>query len=333
MSNFSFECIELNLQTPTEYFGRFIFKTLPTGHGITLGNVLRRVLLTNLPGTTIVGARIAGVNHEFSTIPGVREDVLEILLNLKDLIFKSGSSVSSIGRLKVQGPCIVTADQLVLPTDVSLVNPTQYIATISEKINFELEVKIESGTGYLLSENRLKESHYPNDFLSIDAIFMPVRKVLYHVETIETDDNQGAEQLILDIWTNGSITPTKAVSIAAKQISNWLSPILNIEQQTNLSSSISLKEENLNNTLDHNETSVSSTIDLTNEENIFRTIPIEELNLSARAYNSLKRAQILMIDDLLQYSLQDLSEIKNFGQKSLEEVIEVLQNKYGVSLQ
>jgi DNA-directed RNA polymerase subunit alpha len=334
MSNFLFECIELNLQTPTDFFGRFVFKPLPSGHGITLGNLFRRVLLTNLPGTSIVGARIAGISHEFSTIPGVREDVLEILLNLKDLIFKGESKTGSIGRLKVQGPAIITANQLVLPNEISLVNPTQYLATIADTTTFELEVKIETGIGYLLAENRLKKNHYPNDFLSIDAIFMPVHKVVYRVESIETDNLQNEEQVILDIWTNGSITPTKAISLAAKEISEWLTPILNIEQ-----SSINIA---VGNSGESNYQSPSFIKEMETEKINFRSsqnqdpfafMSIEELNLSARAFNSLRRAEILMVGDLLKYSLQDLGSLKNFGQKSLEEVVDALKNKCGVSLQ
>jgi DNA-directed RNA polymerase subunit alpha len=301
MSNFQFECIELNLQTSTEYFGRFVFKPLDVGHGITIGNILRRVLLTNLPGISIVGVRIAGVNHEFSTIPGVREDVLEILLNLKEVILKSHHKGETFGRLKIQGPAIVTASFIDLPSNVEIINPNQYIATISENSLLEMEIKLDWGKGYTLAENQPVEG--PIDFLRIDAIFMPVRRVVYHIEKL---GNQ--EQLILDIWTNGSITPSDAVSIASKTIINWFKTIENLDQTTT-------KKDTIINQRD------------------LKTIPIEELNLSARAYNGLKRAQINLIGELLNYSLNDLREIKNFGQKSVQEVIEALETRYGVLIQ
>jgi DNA-directed RNA polymerase subunit alpha len=301
MSNFQFECIELNLQTPTEYFGRFIFKPLDVGHGITIGNTLRRVLLTNLPGISIVGVRIAGVNHEFSTIPGVREDVLEILLNLKEVIFKSQIQEETFGRLKVQGPAIITASCIDFPSTIEIINPNQYIATISDNSIVEMEMKLDSGKGYTLAENLHVEE--PRDFLKIDAIFMPVRKVIYHIEKL---GNQ--EQLILDIWTNGSITPSDAISIASKTIINWFKTIETLDKTT------SKKETNIT-------------------QRDLKTIPLEELNLSARAYNGLKRAQINLIGELLNYSLKDLKEIKNFGQKSVQEVIEALEKRYGVLIE
>jgi DNA-directed RNA polymerase subunit alpha len=301
MSNFQFECLELNLQTSTEYFGRFVFKPLDIGHGITIGNILRRVLLTNLPGISIVGVRITGVNHEFSTIPGIREDVLEILLNLKEVIFKSIQQGETIGRLKVQGPAIITANSFNLPNTIELVNPNQYIATISNDSILEMEIKLEWGKGYILAENKNVED--PLDFLRIDAVFMPVRRVVYHVEPL---DNQ--EQLILDIWTNGSITPSDAISIASKNIVKWFKTV------EDLDINISKKENPI-------------------EQKDIKTIQIEDLNLSARAYNGLKRAQINLIGELLNYSLTDLREIKNFGQKSVQEVIEALKTRYGVLIE
>lgn len=301
MSNFQFECVELNLQTSTEYFGRFVFKPLEVGHGITIGNILRRVLLTNLPGISIVGVRIAGVNHEFSTITGVREDVLEILLNLKELIFKSQAQTETFGRLRIQGPAIITASCIDLPSTIEIVNPNQYIATIADNSTLEMEIKLDWGKGYTLAENQPVEG--PLDFLRIDAIFMPVRRVVYHIEKL---GNQ--EQLILDIWTNGSITPSDAVSIASTTIINWFKTIENLDTTT------SIKEADV-------------------KQRDIKTIPIEELNLSARAYNGLKRAQINLIGELLNYSLNGLREIKNFGQKSVQEVIEALETRYGVLIE
>lgn len=306
MSNFQFECIELNLQTPTDYFGRFIVKPLDVGDGITIGNILRRVLLGNLPGMKIVGVRIAGVNHEFTTIPGIREDVLEILLNLKEIIFKSSMEEGTIGRLKIQGPAVVTASCITLPSHVEIVNPNHYIATISNNSILEMEMIVEWGKGYLVAENQREED--PLDLLRIDALFMPVKKVIYNVETTFSESMGNQEQLILDLWTNGSMTPLDAISLASKTIIHWFQTLLHVEGKTS-------KPENLL------------------QQQDLQTIPIEELNLSARAYNALKRAQINFIGELVTFSLKDLREIKNFGQKSVQEVLEALEVDFGVLLE
>lgn len=307
MSNFQCECIELNLQTSSDYFGRFVFKPLGPGDGITIGNIFRRVLLTNLPGMSIVGVRIAGVNHEFSSIPGVREDVLEILLNLKELIFKSQIKANSFGRLKIQGPAIVTAGCIHLAPDIEIVNPSHYIATISDDSVLEMEMKLEWGKGYTLAENQANEG--PMDYIKTDAIFMPIRRVVYSIETSDKEESGGPEQLTLDLWTNGSMTPSDAISLASKIIIGWFKNLENLDLK-------SLPTE---------------TETLIQEKDI-NGLPIEELNLSARAYNALKRAQINLIGELLKYSLSDLRKIKNFGQKSLLEVTEVLDMRYGVFL-
>ena len=303
MSNFQFECVELNLQTPTEYFGRFVFKPLEIGHGITIGNALRRVLLTNLSGISIVGVRIAGVNHEFSTIPGVREDVLEILLNLKEIIFKSTYQKNTVVRLKTFGPSIITASCIELPDKIEIVNSNQYIATISNNSVIEMEIKLDFGKGYTLAENQ--SAKLGEDFLKVDAIFMPVRRVVYHVEKSFSEELGTQEQLVLDIWTNGSITPSDAVSDAAKIVTKWFKTIENLNK-TPLKKEVFIKQPDID------------------------TIPIEELNLSARAYNGLKKANINLIGELAHYSLNDFREIKNFGQKSMQEVIDTLETKYGI---
>jgi DNA-directed RNA polymerase subunit alpha len=305
MSNFQCECVELNLQTSSDYFGRFVFKYLGAGDGITVGNMFRRVLLTNLPGISIVGVRIAGVNNEFSSITGVREDVLEILLNLKEVILKSKKKVNSFGRLKIQGPAIVTAECMDLPPDIEIVNPSHYIATISDNSILEMEMKVEWGKGYTLAEEQGSEG--PIDYIKTDSIFMPIRRVVYKIETSDREEKVSQEQLILDVWTNGSITPTEAISSASKMISTWFKGFENIDQQ-------SLPKETLT------------------QERDIKLLPIEDLNLSVRAYNALKRAKINLIGELLKRSLKDLRGIKNFGQKSVQEVEEALERHYGVFL-
>jgi DNA-directed RNA polymerase subunit alpha len=313
MSSIQYECIELNLKTPTDYFGRFIFKPFPAGQGITIGNALRRVLLKNLTGLSIVNVQIAGINHEFSTIDGVREDVIDILLNLKEIVFKGNADIKPFGRLKVQGPAIVTAQSLELDENIEILNPTQYIATIFNNSILEIEITLEWGKGYELAENKAKAIE--TDALALDSIFMPVRRVVYHVENLFSDsNNQQQEQLIMDIWTNGTICPTEALSLGASELINWLTPIQNLAQPLQINPKT--------------EEQVESKIEMD-----FDTIRIEELNLSARAFNSLKRDNIHYIGQLLNYSMDDLKKIKNFGQKSIDEVIYALKQQYGLLIE
>ncbi len=219
MVKLEINCLELSFQKPTQFFGQFTFHSLNNSESLTLGTALRRILLTNIPGLAITTVRIATVNHEFSTILGVREDVLDILLNIKEIIFKRKTKFSSptIGRLKVSGPAIVTANSLKLPSTISICNPTQYIATITDNLILELEVKIDSGTGYFLTDSTNQKDSSTN-FLKVDASFTPIQNIIF-------EQNEKNKELVLKIWTNGSITPTKALSLAIKNIVIWLYPI------------------------------------------------------------------------------------------------------------
>lgn len=305
MSQFEIECIESRIDGPRDHYDKFLLEPLEQGQGITIGNALRRVLLSDLEGTSIVSVRIAGVNHEFSTISGIREDVLEILLNLKEITFKSESKDTLIGRLRVQGPAIVTAENFDLPSEVSLIDPSQYIATICGNNILEMEFRIEKGRGYRLVEKGIDEASI--DFLQVDSIFMPVKKVNYFVEDIRYKQDIVQERLTLEVWTNGSITPKEAISQSATILNGLFTPL----------KTINFKSED-------NEDS--------HEESKINQILIEELQLSVRAYNCLKRAQIHSVADLLDYSQEDLLEIKNFGQKSAEEVIDALKKRLGINL-
>ena len=305
MTHFQIECIESKTENTNQQYGRFVIEPLKCGQGITLGNSLRRTLLADIAGTAIVNVRIAGVNHEFSTITGVREDVLEILLNLKEIILKSNSKEAQIGRLRVQGPAVVTAGLLDLPPNVKIIDKRQYIATICNNTIFEMEFKIEQGYGYKLVENYSQEKSL--DFLQIDAVFMPVKKVNYIVQEKRLNSQSVQEKLVLDIWTNGSLSPQQALGEGSKILTHLFHPLTSINFKPN------------------------QTIKTT-ENNSVNQILIEELKLSVRAYNCLKRAQIHSISDLLDYSQEELLEIKNFGQKSAEEVIEALKNRLGINL-
>lgn len=305
MTHFQIECIESKTEDTHQQYGRFIIEPLKPGQGITLGNSLRRTLLADIKGTAIVDVRIAGVNHEFSTITGVREDVLEILLNLKEIVLKSHSSEAQIGRLRVQGPAVVTAGLLDIPAEVKIINKKQYIATICNNTIFEMEFRIEQGYGYKLVNNYINNKSL--DFLQIDAIFMPVKKVNYTIQEKRLNTQLIQEKLVLDIWTNGSLSPQQAISEGSKILTNLFYPLININFKPT-----QRREDNT-----HNNTN---------------QILIEELQLSVRAYNCLKRAQIHSISDLLDYSQEELLEIKNFGQKSADEVIDALKSRLGINL-
>ena len=310
LNNLYLKCIKSEKLESGEMHGQFLINSLRPGQGITIGNLLRRVLLNDLGGTTITAVRIAGIRDEFSIIPGVREDILEILLNLKGIVFKSTNSDLSFGRLKVKGPAVITADSIQLPSNIKIVNPNHYIATISTANVVEIEFKFEYGTGYKLAGQTFCDKS--EDFLQIDAIFMPIQKVDFKIENVYDNSNAITERLFLDIWTNGSISPEDAISSVSKFIIEFFNSIMENKFTQDIN-----KLENRNNL-----TPINPHIN----------IAIEELQLSVRAYNCLKRAQINTIGDLLEYSPEKLQELKNFGRKSADEVFTTLKNKLGIVL-
>nr|QCI06003.1 RNA polymerase a-subunit [Delesseria sanguinea] len=306
MTHFQIECIESSSKGAREQYGHFVLEPLQKGQGITVGNSLRRTILSDLQGSAIVAVRIAGINHEFSTITGVREDVLEILLNLKEVVLKNHSSEAQIGRVRIQGPAVITSGLFDLPTEIELVDPKQYIATVCNNTIFEMEFRIEKGNGYRLVNKGIDKKSI--DFLQIDSVFMPAKKFNYIVEEKTINTTTIEEKLFIEVWTNGSISPQEAISQGANVLTNLFHPLTNINFKSK------------NNQNEHKEKQINQ-------------ILIEELQLSVRAYNCLKRAQIHSIADLLDYSQEELLEIKNFGQKSAEEVIESLKDKLDISLQ
>lgn len=306
MALFQVECVDSDSGNEQGLFSRFVIEPLDRGQATTVGNALRRVLLSNLEGAAVTAVRIAGVTHEFMTVPGVREDVMDILLNVKELILKSHSSQPQIGRLRVDGPATVTSEYLELPSEVEIVIPDQYIATVSPNSTLEMEFRIEKGVGYRAIE-RGRDDATSLDFLQIDAVFMPVRRVNYSIEDARIGGSVEKERLVLEVWTNGSITPQEALS----QASNILVDLFNPLKEISFDQISSGGEE---------------------QDDPANQIPIEELQLSVRAYNCLKRAQINSVADLLDYTQEDLLEIKNFGAKSAEEVIEALQTRLGITL-
>jgi DNA-directed RNA polymerase subunit alpha len=275
VAQFQVECIESRVDADYSQYGKFVLEPLDRGQGTTVGNALRRVLLSNLSGTAVTSVRIAGVNHEFAAIPGVREDVLDVLLAMKQVVLNSHS-------------------------------PDQYVATLGPDATLEMEFKIEQGKGYRPVEKN-RDENVALDFLQIDAIFMPVRKVNYSVEDARAGGSMEKDRLIIEMWTNGSLSPQEAISQAASILVDLFNPLKDVTYRP------------------------SEDVDITPEDET-NQIPIEGLNLSVRAYNCLKRAQINSVADLLEYSQEDLLEIKNFGAKSAEEVIEALQIHLGITL-
>jgi len=310
MINPYIKCLKSERAESGGLYGQFLISGLNIGQGITIGNLLRRVLLGDLGGICITAIRIPGIKDEFSIVAGVREDILEILLNLKGIILKGKKIDTQYGRLKIQGPAIITADLIQVPSNLEIINPNHYIATISTKQFLEMEFKFEYGTGYKLANHTFDDKF--SDFLQIDAVFMPIQKVNFKIEQIYEDSNNINERLLIEIWTNGSITPIDAIKQAAEFISGFFISIVENkfpnERKNNNSESITILRDPYNN------------------------IAIEELQLSVRAYNCLKRAKINTIADLLDYSPEKLQELKNFGRKSADEVFIKLKNKLGIIL-
>jgi DNA-directed RNA polymerase subunit alpha len=310
MSNIFIKCLKSEKMESGASHGQFVINSLTLGQGITIGNQLRRVLLGDLGGIAISAIRIAGITHEFSTIPGIREDILEILLNLKGIVFKSKNQETQFGRLKVQGPSVVTADLIQLPADIEIVNPNHYIATISTSNILEIEFQLKYGTGYKLAAQTFLDE--ADNYLQLDTIFMPVQKVDFKIENVYDNKNNISERLFIDIWTNGSISPNEALESASQIIIDLFILLIN---NNNMKES---KELELNTKIIRIEP--------------YTNIAIEELQLSVRAYNCLKKAQINTVGDLLQYSPEKLQELKNFGRKSADEVFSTLKNKLGIIL-
>ena len=305
MLQFQIDRVDYQIGEDRSQTGVFVIGPLDRGQATTLGNSLRRELMSGLEGTAVTAVRISGVNHEYATVPGVREDVLDILLNCKELILNSRSRDTEIGRLVMNGPALVTAADLQFSSQVSVVDNQRPIATIAEGHSLELEIHVERGVGYRPVERGCEDTA-SLDLLQIDAVFMPVRRVNYTVdETAVGEGGSARERLRLEIQTNGSITPDDAMAQAANQLITLFQPL----------ATLSMVEEP----------------GVEPEPTAESQIPLEELNLSVRAYNCLKRAQVNSVSDLMGFSYEDLLEIKNFGSKSADEVIEALE-RIGISL-
>lgn len=302
------------LETNTNY-GKFVVEPLERGYGVTLGNSLRRVLLSSIPGAAITYVKIDKVLHEFSTIPGVKEDTTELLLNLKDLhvkVHRNGTGETNgepkTIRVDVKGEGRVTGADVQCPEDVEIVNPEAYIATISDDdATLSMEMTVEINKGYVLPDRLERRSQMSIGTIPMGAAFTPVHKVNYTVEATRVQSNTNLERLVLEVWTNGTITPESAISEAAKILTQYFLLFAGFQKGfPGLPSpdGFDRQVEGMD----------------TNAPNV----RIEELDFSVRTYNCLKKANILTIPELVQYTEADLMQIRNFGKKSLTEVREKL---------
>ncbi|VKD18140.1 DNA-directed RNA polymerase subunit alpha [Streptococcus pneumoniae] len=280
-------------------YGKFVIEPLERGYGTTLGNSLRRVLLASLPGAAVTFINIDGVLHEFDTVPGVREDVMQIILNIKGIAVKSYVEDEKIIELDVEGPAEVTAGDILTDSDIEIVNPDHYLFTIGEGSSLKATMTVNSGRGYVPADEN-KKDNAPVGTLAVDSIYTPVTKVNYQVEPARVGSNDGFDKLTLEILTNGTIIPEDALGLSARILTEHLDLFTNL---TEIAKSTEVMKE----------------ADTESDDRILdRTI--EELDLSVRSYNCLKRAGINTVHDLTEKSEAEMMKVRNLGRKSLEEV-------------
>ncbi|HGJ1227616.1 TPA: DNA-directed RNA polymerase subunit alpha [Streptococcus pneumoniae] len=280
-------------------YGKFVIEPLERGYGTTLGNSLRRVVLASLPGAAVTSINIDGVLHEFDTVPGVREDVMQIILNIKGIAVKSYVEDEKIIELDVEGPAEVTAGDILTDSDIEIVNPDHYLFTIGEGSSLKATMTVNSGRGYVPADEN-KKDNAPVGTLAVDSIYTPVTKVNYQVEPARVGSNDGFDKLTLEILTNGTIIPEDALGLSARVLTEHLDLFTNL---TEIAKSTEVMKE----------------ADTESDDRILdRTI--EELDLSVRSYNCLKRAGINTVHDLTEKSEAEMMKVRNLGRKSLEEV-------------
>ena len=294
-------------------YGRFVVEPLERGFGNTLGNSLRRVLLSSLEGCAVTSVKIDGVLHEFSTIPGVKEDVTEIVLNLKSLVPKLHETCPKVVEIAAEGPCEVTAGDIKCDNEVETLNPELHIATLGEGAKLNMEITVDKGRGYVPGErNKQLSGNNVIGVLPIDSIYTPVLKVNYTVDNTRVGQITDFDKLTLDVWTNGVINAEEAVSLAAKVLTEHLNLFVNLSDKASSAELMVEKDDK-------------------GKEKILE-MTIEDLDLSVRSFNCLKRAGINTVEDLINKSEEDMMKVRNLGRKSLEEVIQKL-NSLGFSLQ
>jgi len=305
------ESLEYRCDGPRSLYEKFTIYPLNKNQGITVGNALRRVLLSDIEGIAFTGVRFNNIDHAFATIPGVREDVLDILLNVKQMVLRSTGDLTNkthlVARLSIQGPEVITSGLIELPPGIEVVDKEQYIATVCDNEAFEMEFVIQQDKGYKLSDEIQLEKGL-DDFIGIDARFTPIVKVNFEIEKILIEKGETKEKINFDVYTNGSIQPEEALKKSTSLL-------------TEVFESLTTKPIS--------KTEVKTDDD---EKEVVSEILIEEIPISVRAYNCLKRAQINTINDLINYSREELLEIKNFGKKSVDEVILALEKRFNIKI-
>jgi len=304
--------LEAEKEPSSPFYGKFTAEPFERGFGITIGNSLRRILLAALQGAAITSVKIDGVLHEFSTIPGVKEDVTEIILNLKEVRLKLHTEGPKTIRVKAEGPKVLKAKDIITGDAVEVLNPENYVATLSKDAKLSMEMVVKAGRGYVPAE-RNKEEGQPLGTIPIDAIFSPVKKVNYTVTNARVGQITDYDKLILEVWTDGSLEPEEAVAHAAKILKDQLSIFISFEEEEEEETAVSAEQEE------------SGTLN----ENLFRSV--DELELSVRSANCLKHANIKLIGDLVQKTEAEILATKNFGRKSLNEIKDILADM-GLSL-
>jgi len=301
------ECVQ---STEDNTFGKFVVEPLERGYGITLGNSLRRILLSSLPGVAVTSIKIDGVLHEFSTVPGVIEDVTEIILNIKNLSLKLFSDGPKIVYIDADGEGEITAGDIKADSDVEILNPDLHICTLNGESRFYMELVLNKNRGYIPAEKN-KLPGQPIGIIPVDSIYTPVRKVNYTVENTRVGQVTDYDKLTLEVWTNGSIKPDEAISLGARILNEHLNLFIDLSDHAKHTEIMVEKEE-------------------TKKEKVLE-MTIEELDLSVRSYNCLKRAGINTVEDLTNKTEEDMMKVRNLGRKSLEEVLQKL-HALGLSL-
>lgn len=302
--------IEIDQSSLSDTYGRFIAEPFERGLGVTIGNGLRRILLSSLTGTAVTAVKVQGVFHEFSTIPGVLEDTTEIILNIKELILKMHSERPRQLFLRANGPGEVHAQHITADADVEILNPDLHIATLNKEATLDITMNVQLGRGYVPAERHAQDIVDPQ-VMPIDAIFSPIRKVAFHVESTRVGQSTDYDRLILEVHTNGSIRPEEAVAQAARILKDHLQIF------------ITFHEEPISETSEVNE----------EQQRLFENLnrSVDELELSVRSYNCLKNASIRTIGELVQKNESEMLKTRNFGRKSLNEIKEILASM-GLSL-
>ena len=294
----------------SNHYAKFELEPLERGFGITVGNSLRRVLLSSLPGVAVTSIKVDGVLHEFSTIPGVKEDVTELILTLKELSMKMDSDGARTLKIEHTGEGVIKAGDIICPPDVEILNKDLHIATLSEDAKLYMEINVDKGRGYVSAENN-KSDDMPIGVIPVDSIYTPVHKVSYFTENTRVGTRTDFERLVLEVWTDGSIGAQEGVSLGAKILVEHLNLFIDLTDHLGEVELMVEKEE------DKKEKALEMTI--------------EELDLSVRSYNCLKRAGINTVEELTEKTEDDMMKVRNLGKKSLEEVIQKLE-ELGFSL-